>query len=266
MAIQQPISTDYLNSPDHSLSHRVIANDNAAPAEAIVVDSAGNVGIGTTAPSQELSVNASNGTPTVSLLDNGTLRAVYTIDTGDNLEFGTITDNSIKFITNNDEKVRIQNDGNVGIGTTAPNQKLHVNGATYILGGSGSGLAISTAGDFVNYDLDVSGSVRMASAGNINFNQGSGSATFSGQVNFPGSGVWKTTGNVGIGTTTPTGVLHLKAGTASANTAPLKFTPGVLNTTPVVGCMEFIDNGTTGHLYITLNIGGVATRKEIAFV
>jgi len=30
--------------------------------------------------------------------------------------------------------------------------------------------------------------------------------------------------------------------------------------------MEFVDNGTTGHLYITLNIGGVATRKEIAFV
>jgi len=239
MAIQQPISTDYLNSPDHSLSHRVIANDNAAPAEAIVVDSAGNVGIGLTTPLGRLIVK------------------------------GAGTGTGISFQTQNSAgspKVTVQDDGNVGIGTTAPNQKLHVNGATYILGGSGSGLAISTAGDFVNYDLDVSGSVRMASAGNINFNQGSGSATFSGQVNFPGSGVWKTTGNVGIGTTTPTGVLHLKAGTASANTAPLKFTPGVLNTTPVVGCMEFIDNGTTGHLYITLNIGGVATRKEIAFV
>src|SRR3990167_6441461 len=35
-------------------------------------------------------------------------------------------------------------------------------------------------------------------------------------------------GNVGIGTTTPTAVLHLKAGTATANTAPLKFTSGAL--------------------------------------
>jgi len=43
MATQQPIGTDKLNSPDHSLSHRVIANDNAAPVESIVVDASGNV-------------------------------------------------------------------------------------------------------------------------------------------------------------------------------------------------------------------------------
>jgi hypothetical protein len=73
-------------------------------------------------------------------------------------------------------------------------------------------------------------------------------------------------GNVGIGITIPTAYLHLKAGTASANTAPLKFTAGVLNTTPVIGAVEFVDDGANGHLYITLNVGGVLTRKEIAFV
>ena len=41
MAISQPISTDPLNAPDHSLSHRVIANDSAAPNQSIVVDSSG---------------------------------------------------------------------------------------------------------------------------------------------------------------------------------------------------------------------------------
>lgn len=46
-------------------------------------------------------------------------------------------------------------------------------------------------------------------------------------------------GNVGIGTTSPTAYLHLKAGTATANTAPLKFTSGVLNTVPVAGQIEF---------------------------
>lgn len=49
-------------------------------------------------------------------------------------------------------------------------------------------------------------------------------------------------GNVGIGTASPTAVLHLKAGTATANTAPLKFTSGVNLTTPEAGAMEF--NGT----------------------
>jgi hypothetical protein len=46
-------------------------------------------------------------------------------------------------------------------------------------------------------------------------------------------------GNVGIGTTNPTAVLHLKAGTATAGTAPFKFTSGTLNTTPEAGTLEY---------------------------
>lgn len=49
-------------------------------------------------------------------------------------------------------------------------------------------------------------------------------------------------GNVGIGQTTPTAALHLKAGTASASSAPLKLTSGTNLTTAEAGAMEF--NGT----------------------
>jgi hypothetical protein len=49
-------------------------------------------------------------------------------------------------------------------------------------------------------------------------------------------------GNIGIGQTTPTAVLHLKAGTTSASSAPLKFTSGTNLTTAEAGAMEF--NGT----------------------
>lgn len=49
-------------------------------------------------------------------------------------------------------------------------------------------------------------------------------------------------GKTGIGTATPTAVLHLKAGTATASTAPLKFTSGTNLTTAEAGAMEF--NGT----------------------
>ena len=42
MAISQPVANDFLNSPDHSLSHRVFANDNASPAQALIVDASGN--------------------------------------------------------------------------------------------------------------------------------------------------------------------------------------------------------------------------------
>jgi hypothetical protein len=73
-------------------------------------------------------------------------------------------------------------------------------------------------------------------------------------------------GNVGIGTTAPTAYLHLKAGTATANTAPLKLTKGVLNTTAEIGAIEFVDDDTNGALYMTFNVGGVLTRKQFAFV
>lgn len=54
-------------------------------------------------------------------------------------------------------------------------------------------------------------------------------------------------GNVGVGVTTPTAVMHLKAGTASANTAPIKLTSGTNLTTPEAGAMEY--DGTS--LYFT---------------
>ena len=51
------------------------------------------------------------------------------------------------------------------------------------------------------------------------------------------------TGKVGIGTTNPTAILHLKAGTASANTAPLKFTTQASGLSTVEqGAMELIGN------------------------
>ena len=67
-------------------------------------------------------------------------------------------------------------------------------------------------------------------------------------------------GDVGIGQTSPTAVLHLKAGTATASTAPLKFTSGTLNTTAEAGAVEFL----TDAFYGTITTG--ATRKTFAFL
>jgi len=66
-------------------------------------------------------------------------------------------------------------------------------------------------------------------------------------------------GNVGIGIT-PTATLHLRAGTATASTAPLKFTSGTLLTNPEAGTMEFL----TDKFYLTQTTGD--TRKEIKLV
>jgi hypothetical protein len=63
---------------------------------------------------------------------------------------------------------------------------------------------------------------------------------------------------LGLGIT-PTAILHLKAGTAAANTAPLKFTSGTLLSTPEIGVVEFNGNAFYG------TVTG-PTRKTFAFL
>jgi hypothetical protein len=74
------------------------------------------------------------------------------------------------------------------------------------------------------------------------------------------------TGSVGLGVSPPAATLHIKAGTASAGSAPIKLTPGVLNVVPGLGNLEFTDDGTDGKVYMTMNVGGALTRREMAFV
>lgn len=69
---------------------------------------------------------------------------------------------------------------------------------------------------------------------------------------------FSTAGRFGINVTAPTAVLHLAAGTATANTAPLKLSAGTNLTTPENGAFEF--DGT--NLYFT--VGGV--RKTISLI
>jgi hypothetical protein len=58
-------------------------------------------------------------------------------------------------------------------------------------------------------------------------------------------------GKVGIGLTGPTAVLHLKAGSATATTAPLKFSSGPLMTTAEAGAVEFLNDAA----YLTTTTG-----------
>lgn len=76
-------------------------------------------------------------------------------------------------------------------------------------------------------------------------------------------------GSVGIGTTVPTAVLQLKAGTAASNTAPLIFTSGTLLTTPENGTLEYDGTNfyyTTGDSRTTFGSGGGPTLSGITSI
>jgi hypothetical protein len=139
---------------------------------------------------------------------------------------------------------------NVGIGTTAPGNILHIVGTlnpamtvqqtggkfvSLLAGAVGTGFIFQDTGGFYIYP-----------GATITTN------SYTGNKFMMMDGA---SGHVGIGTT-PTARLHLPASTATANTASLKIDPGVVATTAVSGNIE--SDGT--HLYWT-DSGG--TRKQL---
>jgi hypothetical protein len=155
----------------------------------------------------------------------------------------------------------VQNDGNVGIGTTSPTALLQVGtgsaipGSTGLFVNGGRSIRIGATDGDGNYGGYITGtwpnSTSTLTLGTRS--AGTDKALMTLQNN----------GNVGIGTTAPTARLNLPAGTATANTAPLKFTAGTNLTTAEAGALEW--NGTnlfltnSGNTRQTINQGLTAT-------
>jgi len=242
----------------------------------INVDASGNVGIGTTSPTDRLTLgNASTG-----------LAIFNTADQTTNFEkFFAKWDSNIMYVGNQNLGTGVSRPIRFGMGATntsnLPNRYLQVQGGmpffSYDFGGTGLGgsvMEVGGGGIFVGSSVDQIGLTV-----NPNVNQ-TGSASYTGLNISPteittGSGlnyliragvgaandfVMTTAGKMGIGPATPTATLHLKAGTASASSAPIKLTSGTLMTTPEAGAIEFL----TDAFHATITTG--AARRTFAFL
>ncbi|MFA5083966.1 MAG: hypothetical protein WC475_01080 [Candidatus Paceibacterota bacterium] len=148
----------------------IIGAASGAPASSLYIDSTGKVGIGTTSPAAKFHIlSSTSGETTTSFVQNSSNTAnsqareilrvagssagdsytVYDIDGVISWAIGTDNSDADKFkiatggiLGTSDDKLTIQSDGNVGIGTTSPDHKLDVNGKvranSFYSGSSGS--------------------------------------------------------------------------------------------------------------------------------
>jgi hypothetical protein len=227
-------------------SHATTANRraftfNTGSTERMRIDSSGNVGIGTASPDGKLNVvkGTASGTTASTSANNIVIDGTSGTETGMTLfstvasgirfgdasgasqgviEYGHATD-YMRFVTNAAERMRIDSSGNVGIGTSSPSfilgTGLHIDSTGYTSivlqkGGAGQGHNIDFTDE--NNTLQYRIGTNFASGGeNLLFAYGS-TPTIGMTLN--------SSGNVGIGTTSPSSdsivkFLHINDATSS---------------------------------------------------
>ena len=177
----------------------------------------GNVGIGATSPATkleveggdaliQLSTTSSTGSPYLSFAQAGTRRSfIQHADSGDTLKIASEY-GGIDFYTGTSgtetEKMTIESGGDVGIGTTNPTQKLHINGGNLLVAGDYNSFYVggitNSFQDGIRMSIDNSGNgyIDHRGAGSLRFRVDNSQGANTRMVIESG-------GDVGIGTTDP---------------------------------------------------------------
>ncbi len=195
--------------------------------DVMVINQSGNVGIGTTNPSSgNLQVNGRTYTTTLTMTNGASAGYYLTTDASGNASWSDISSSGGAWTLTGSNLYPDSTSYNVGIGTTGPTSKLEIFDtqptltihANQTSNSSVTGTLLFTNITSSNYNLAKIESYRelYANSGQLAF------STYEGGVGFHEAMRINTYGKVGIGTTSPNGLLHLNQ------------TPGALQTTPTL--------------------------------
>jgi len=135
------------NEGGYKLGFQTYNSTSATISTKMVLDTDGNVGIGTTSPNSNLEINATDAELRLSSTSQTSNVAKFKIEPLNNrvvLESSSL--HVLAFDVNGSERMRIDSSGNVGIGTTSPAAKLEVNGTIKATDINFSGLPTSSSG------------------------------------------------------------------------------------------------------------------------
>jgi hypothetical protein len=233
---------------------------NLKGSEKLRIDSSGNVGIGTSSPTNQLHIydgTAANDRaelkiesfrPGIRFQDRSSSSSSAEI-VGDNALLFRVSA-PVDDDTALTERMRINSSGNVGVGTSSPDQKLHIVGNYKGVNSSGQGVQIVNVATPYIQSLGTSTiNDLMVSSKTFRVETGTSYAT-SERLRIDSSG------NVGIGTSSPDALLNLE----STTSASLRI-KNTTNNTPSVPHIELLNNNNEG-LDITINRSGSDSRAK----
>lgn len=253
--------------------------------DSVVYDDGTNVGIGTTSPATKLHItgditgtnkllieNTNDGTNSYAglgfqsdfghtyhpgiLLNSSTNTAYGGVDS---LNIWQYHSKPITLVTNNVVRAIVTGGGNVGIGTTAPNHKLEVAGNVgvdnYIYHNGDTNTYIKFDNDQItlyagnhsvlSYDESTTSTFELGFGGQADTRIGAGNAA----VIFQGGSEGSYDGKVGIGTTTPNGLLEVYKGDSGQSTAVAGGDNLILNDSANGGMSIFTPSTSLGSIF-----------------
>jgi len=214
-------------------------------AEAMRIDSSGNVGIGTVSPRGKLDVSedvyvAAGKQIQITGSPGTTGLQLFGQDAAESL-IGTMSSQSLVLRTNATERLRIDSSGNVGIGTVSPGTKLDVNAS------SNTGIRITNG--------TMTG---------LFFNSADTSIVFGTQTNHPVNfyannllaATLSTSGNFGVGTSAPSGTLHSVSASASTAAGIFQITATSSTSQAALSVIKQDSNTTTNQTFVLFQHAG----------